>query len=92
MFSLGESEIERLVMLHVKTPNNPTFNLSGMITGYDRISYEGVPETPCIKPPKSEIQFFGGSLDIYATLYSVRFSIVVRQYAIVSSNEDVTII
>jgi hypothetical protein len=34
-------------------------------TGHERISYERVPETPHIKPPKREINFFGGLLDIY---------------------------
>jgi hypothetical protein len=46
-------------------------------------SYEGVPETACVKPPKREIKFFGGSLGIDIMVYSIRTSMVGWQYAIV---------
>jgi hypothetical protein len=35
-------------------------------------SYEGVPETACVKPPKREIKFFGGSIGIDTMVFSVR--------------------
>jgi len=44
------------------------------------ISYERVPETPDIKPPKKGIQFFGG---FHRGDYSLGFPSVVWQYVIV---------